>query len=69
MTVAVDYEDRGALAVRAPLLGALTSELGAERVLELRFDQTHTESRVLRHLDRNLFEPGAPRSRPTTDWC
>ena len=40
VTVAVDYEDRGALAVRAPLLGALTSELGAERVLELPFDQT-----------------------------
>ena len=60
VTVAVDYEDRGALAVRAPLLGALTSELGAERALELPFDQTHTESRVLRHLDRNLFEPGAP---------
>jgi RecB family exonuclease/superfamily I DNA/RNA helicase len=60
VTVAVNYEDRGALAVRAPLLGALTAELGAERTLELPFDESYTASATLRHLDRNLFEAGAP---------
>ena len=59
VTIAVNYADRRALAVRAGLLGLLTEELGAEPPLELPFDPDYTSSATLRHLDRELFEPEA----------
>ena len=60
VTVAVTYEDRRALASRAPLIAALR-DLGAEVAEELPIDESYTESATLRHLDRWLFEPGAGR--------
>ncbi len=56
-TVAVNYADRRALAVRAHLIGVLTEELGADEVREVPFDEAYTDSATLRHLDRSLFEP------------
>lgn len=64
VTVAVNYADRRALAVRAGLLATLTEELGAERALQLPFDADYTTSPTLRHLDRNLFEPDAATVEP-----
>ncbi|MQA73632.1 MAG: hypothetical protein GEU88_04645 [Solirubrobacterales bacterium] len=64
VTVAVNYADSRALAVRAGLLSVLTDELGADDVLELPFDDGYTQSATLRHLDRNLFEPGAGTVEP-----
>jgi len=59
VTVAVTYADTRALAARAGLLNRLVSELGAERPQPLPFDPDYTTSATLRHLDLNLFEPGA----------
>ncbi len=61
VTVAVTFEDRRALAPRARLVGSLREELGATVAEELANSSDHTDSASLRHLDRNLFEPGAPR--------
>jgi ATP-dependent helicase/DNAse subunit B len=60
VTIAVTYADTRALAARAGLLARLVDELGAELGEPLPFDPAYTESATLRHLDRNLFEPGAP---------
>ena len=50
---------------RAPsLLARLGDELGAERPEPLPFDPSYTTSATLRHLDRNLFEPGATPIEP-----
>lgn len=59
VTIAVTYADSRALAARAGLLTRLIEELGAERPEPLPFDPSYTASAALRHLDRNLFEPGA----------
>ncbi len=59
VTVAVNYADRRALAARAALLARLRDEFGATVAAELDFDPTYTERRSLRHVDRELFEPGA----------
>ena len=59
VTVAVTYADSRALAPRAGLLARLVDELGAEPPEPLPFDPDYTASATLRHLDRNLFEPGA----------
>ncbi len=59
VTVAVNYADRKALAARATLLTRLRDELGAATVAALDFDPGYTERASLRHIDRELFEPGA----------
>ncbi len=59
VTVAVTYADTRALGARAGLLTRLVDELGAERPEPLPFDPDYTDSATLRHLDLNLFEPGA----------
>ena len=59
VTIAVNYADRRALAVRAGLLARLAEELGADPPHELPFDPDYTSSAALRHLDRELFEPDA----------
>ncbi len=59
VTVALTYADSRALAPRAGLLARLVDELGAEPPEPLPFDPDYTASATLRHLDRNLFEPGA----------
>ena len=64
LTVAVNYEDREALAPRAALLARLRDELGGVEESKLAFDDTYTESATLRHLDRHLFEAGATRIEP-----
>jgi len=64
VTVAVNYDDRRALSVRAGLVNLLTEELGAEETTRLPFDPGYTSSPTLRHLDRNLFEPGASTVTP-----
>jgi ATP-dependent helicase/DNAse subunit B len=64
VTVAVTFADRRALAVRAELLSVLREELGASTAAELPFDEGYTRSATLRHLDRNLFEPGAGTVEP-----
>jgi len=64
VTVAVNYADRRALAVRARLLGVLREELGAGEALELESQSDHTTSGILRHLDRNLFETAAGTVEP-----
>jgi ATP-dependent helicase/DNAse subunit B len=64
VTVAVTFADRRALAVRAELIAILRDELGASTAAELPFDDAYTDSAMLRHLDRNLFEPGAERVEP-----
>ena len=62
VTIAVNFEDdRRALLARAGLLADLVDELGAARELDLPRDESYTQSPLLRHLDRHLFEPGAPR--------
>lgn len=64
VTVAVNYEDRRALRARAGLLADLVEELGADREPSLPHEGGYTRSGLLRHLDRNLFEPGAPPAPP-----
>ncbi len=64
VTVAVNYEDREALAPRAALLARLRDELGGTEESKLAFDDRYTESATLRHLDRHLFEAGATRIEP-----
>ena len=59
VTVAVNYEDREALAPRAVLLARLRDELGGTEEDRLAFDDGYTQSAALRHLDRHLFEAGA----------
>src|SRR5215211_6980533 len=63
-TVAVNYADREALAARAGLLTVLRGELSGQTLAELPFDDGYSPSASLRHLDRYLFEPGAPRIEP-----
>ena len=62
VTIAVNFEDRRALTARASLLTDLVEELGATREPDLPHEAGYTRSVLLRHLDRNLFEPGAPPS-------
>ena len=64
VTVAVNYADRKALAARAALLARLRDEFGAVTVAELDFDPDYTQRASLRHVDRELFEPGAGTVRP-----
>jgi ATP-dependent helicase/DNAse subunit B len=64
VTVAVSYDDRRALAPRAGLLQILRDDLAAESSTELVPDEAYSTSPVLRHLDRNLFEHGAPTLEP-----
>jgi DNA-binding transcriptional ArsR family regulator len=64
VTVAVNYEDREALAPRSVLLSRLREELGDAELSELPFDDGYTGSATLRHLDRHLFEAGAVRVEP-----
>lgn len=64
VTVAVNFDDRRALSVRAELLSDLRDELGAEVEPPLTYDHCYTESTTLRHLDRNLFEPDAATVAP-----
>jgi ATP-dependent helicase/DNAse subunit B len=64
VTVAVNYDDRAALAARAELFERLRLELGATVAATLPFDGSYTQSNALRHLDRQLFEPGAPPVEP-----
>jgi len=59
VTIAVTYEDRRALAVRASLLGELGNALEIDDLEQMPFDPAYTASPTLRHLDRNLFEPDA----------
>jgi hypothetical protein len=59
VTIAVNYADQRALAVRANLVARLRDELGAGDPLELPFDPDYSASAALRHLDRGLFEPDA----------
>ena len=64
VTVAVNYEDREALAPRAALLARLRDELGGVEESRLAFEELYTPSPTLRHLDRRLFEAGAERVEP-----
>jgi len=64
VTVAVNYDDRRALSVRAGLVNLLRDELGAGETATLPFDPGYTASATLRHLDRNLFEPEAETVEP-----
>jgi len=64
VTVAVNYDDRRALSVRAGLVNLLRDELGAAETTRLPFDPGYTSSPTLRHLDRNLFEQGAGTVEP-----
>jgi PD-(D/E)XK nuclease superfamily protein/AddB-like protein len=64
VTVAVNYDDRSALAARAGLLAELREEVGADEEKLLEHDGGYTSSAVLRHLDRNLFEPSPARVEP-----
>ncbi len=64
VTVAVNYEDREALAARAGLMARLRDELDGNVETELPFDREYTESATLRQLDQVLFEPGAARVAP-----
>jgi ATP-dependent helicase/DNAse subunit B len=64
VTVAVNYADRKALAARATLLARLREEFGATTAAELDFDPAYTDRPSLRHVDRELFEPGAPTLPP-----
>ena len=57
--MAVNYADRRALAARATLLARLRDEFGATVAAELDFDPNYTRRVSLRHVDRELFEPGA----------
>ncbi len=59
VTVALNYADRTALAVRASLVAELQEELGIDEQIELPYGGGHSESATLVHLDQNLFEPDA----------
>ncbi len=59
VTVTVTFEDRHALAARAELLAVLRDELGAS-IAEQAPDAESGRS-LLRHLERNLFEPDSER--------
>ena len=58
VTLAVNYDDRAALAARAGLLARVLED-GAEIDQRLTFDPSYTARRSLRHLSENLFEPDA----------
>jgi ATP-dependent helicase/DNAse subunit B len=60
VVVSVNYADREALKGNAELLARLT-ELGAQIEAPVPHEPGYTERESLRHLDRNLFEPGAER--------
>jgi len=60
VAVTVTFEDRRALAARAQLLGILRDELGAAVVARARPDGGDRPT-TLEHIERHLFEPGAPR--------
>ncbi len=60
VTIAVNFEDRRALQARAGLLADLVEDLGATRGPDLPHESDYTNSALLRHLDRHLFEPGVP---------
>jgi DNA-binding CsgD family transcriptional regulator len=64
VTIAVNYDDRAALAARAGLVGALREEIGADEEVALAHEAGHTSSAVLAHLDRSLFEIAAERIEP-----
>ncbi|MDX6637023.1 MAG: hypothetical protein QOJ01_534, partial [Solirubrobacterales bacterium] len=64
VTVAVNYEDRLALAARAGLVSQLTEEIGVADELRLPHDDAYSASAILVHLDRNLFNAGASREAP-----
>jgi RecB family exonuclease len=64
VAIAVNYGDREALKALAPLVGELRHDLGAEVATELGHDPTYTDRESLRHLDRWLFESGAPAREP-----
>lgn len=59
--VALNYSDRRALAARARLYAALREDPGADTIDELPSARPHTDKPSLLHLDRQLFEPDAPR--------
>ena len=63
VTVAATYDDREALAARAPLIADL-QDLGAELELRLEHDPGYSESPLLAHIERNLFEPEASAAAP-----
>jgi RecB family exonuclease len=60
VVAAVNYDDREALVARAALLAELREELGATVIEQVGHDPSYTGVSSLRHLDRHLFEPGAP---------
>ncbi len=64
VVAAVNYDDREALVARAALLAELREELGATVAEEVGHDRGYTDVVSLRHLDRHLFEPGAPTVAP-----
>jgi len=64
VVIAVTYGDREALAALAPLASELRESLSASVLAELEHDPGYTDRESLRHLDRQLFEPGAPPAPP-----
>ena len=65
VTVAVTYADTRALAARAGLLARLVARARRRaRASRCRLIPATPTSATLRHLDRNLFEPGAPQIDP-----
>jgi RecB family exonuclease len=64
VVAAVNYDDREALVARAGLLAQLREELGATVADQVGHDSSYTHRASLRHLDRHLFEPGAPSVEP-----
>ena len=68
VTVAVSYADRVALNARAGLVSELREDLGASEEAPLEHDPSYTSSRILAHLDRELFGADAGPVDPTTDW-
>ncbi len=62
VTIAVNYEDRLALAARAGMLAELHEELHVDDETVLEYDGSYSPSHTLVHLDRNLFSAGAPRA-------
>jgi RecB family exonuclease len=64
VTVAVNYDDRAALAARAAMVSALREEVGADEETALAYEPGYTSSALLAHLDRWLFEAGAAPVEP-----
>jgi ATP-dependent helicase/nuclease subunit B len=64
VTIAVNYDDRAALAARAGMVGALREEIGADEEVALAYEPGYTSSATLAHLDRRLFEVAADRVEP-----